>query len=91
MDFPLYQDVILLTDLPEESLLAGDIGVVVDRHDVAGMEETGYSVEFFDMVGNTVAVVTLPAFQLRRPSTIDRPTARQPRTSHAVQPVLAMG
>lgn len=86
MDFPLYQDVILLTDLPEESLLAGDIGVVVDRHDVAGME-TGYSVEFFDMVGNTVAVVTVPASQLRRPSPIDRPTARQPRS---VQPVPAL-
>lgn len=90
MDFPLYQDVILLTDLPEESLLAGDIGVVVDRHDIVGMK-TGYSVEFFDMVGNTVAVVTLPASQLRRPSTIDRPTARQPRASRSIQPVPALG
>ena len=90
MDFPLYQDVILLTDLPEESLLAGDIGVVVDRHEVADME-TGYSVEFFDMVGNTVAVVTVPASQLRRPSTIDRPTARQPRGAKFVQPLPVLG
>jgi Domain of unknown function (DUF4926) len=54
MDFPLYSDVILLQDMPEGSLSAGDIVTVVERHDVAVLE-TGYSVEFFDMVGNTVA------------------------------------
>lgn len=62
MNFPLYSDVILLRDLPEEDVYNGDIGTVVvrvasplvDRHDVAGLE-TGYSVEVFDMLGNTVA------------------------------------
>ncbi|NJO00155.1 MAG: DUF4926 domain-containing protein, partial [Anaerolineales bacterium] len=63
MDFPRFEDVILLIDLPEEGLTAGDIGVVVERHDVTRME-TGYSVEFFDMLGNAVAVVTLPASAL---------------------------
>ena len=29
--------------------------------------EEGYSVEFFDMTGNTVGVVTLPATALRMP------------------------
>jgi hypothetical protein len=76
MDFPLFEDVILLIDLPEEGLTAGDIGVVVERHDVAGLE-TGYSVEFFDMLGNTVAVVTLPASALRLPAAGDRPVVRQ--------------
>lgn len=90
MDFPLYQDVILLVDLPEESLLTGDIGVVVDRHEVVGIE-TGYSIEFFDLVGNTVAVVTVPASQLRRPSTTDRPTTRQPYAPRSVQHVPALG
>jgi hypothetical protein len=56
---PLYSDVILLRDLPQNSLSVGDIGTVVDRHDVAGLE-TGYSVEFFDVLGNTIAIVTLP-------------------------------
>ena len=74
MDFPLFKDVILL--IPEEGLTAGDVGVVVERHDVSGME-TGYSVEFFDMLGNTVAVVTLPASVLRRPVVGDRPVVRQ--------------
>ncbi|WP_396135024.1 MULTISPECIES: DUF4926 domain-containing protein [unclassified Chamaesiphon] len=75
MDFPLYSDVILLCDLPEESLSVGDIGTVVERHDVDGLE-TGYSVEFFDMLGNTVAIVTLPMSCLRSPSSADRPTVR---------------
>lgn len=33
----------------------------------------GYSVELFDMTGNTVTVVTLPASALRLPTTADRP------------------
>jgi Domain of unknown function (DUF4926) len=43
MNFPLYSDVILLRDCPEEEVYAGDIGTVVERHDVRGLE-TGYSV-----------------------------------------------
>lgn len=66
----------LLNDLPEEGLRAGDIGTVVERHDVPG-RETGYSVEFFDMLGQTVAVVTLPANAFRAPTHADRPAARQ--------------
>lgn len=74
-DFPRYQDVVLLRDIPAEGVCAGDVGTVVERHDVPG-RETGYSVEFFDMVGNTVAVVTLPASALRTPTHADRPSVR---------------
>jgi hypothetical protein len=70
-----YQDVVLLRDILEEGLCTGDVGTIVDRHDVPG-RETGYSVEFFDMLGNTVAVVTLPASALRVPSRADRPAVR---------------
>lgn len=55
-----FSDVILTTDLPEEDLKAGDVGTVVERHIVPGQED-GYSVEFFDMTGETVAVVTVQA------------------------------
>lgn len=75
MNTPLYSDVILLRDLPEEDLRTGDIGTVVEVHDVSELE-TGYSVEFFDMVGNTVGLVTLPMSQLRLPSRRDRPVTR---------------
>jgi hypothetical protein len=75
MHFPLYTDVILLTNLPEEGVYAGDIGTVVERHDVIGLE-TGYSVELFDMLGNTVSVVTLPMTCFRLPTRADRPSVR---------------
>jgi len=55
----LYSDVILLCDRPEERLYAGDIGTVVEQHHVEGLE-TGYSLELFDLLGNIVAVATLP-------------------------------
>ncbi|MCL4870210.1 MAG: DUF4926 domain-containing protein [Anaerolineae bacterium] len=87
MDFPLFEDVILLVDLPEDGLLAGDIGVVVERHDVPDLEP-GYSVEFFNMSGDTVAVVVVPGTSLRRPTPVDRPMVRQPQTPRFAQPVL---
>ena len=40
------------------------------------MPGEGYSVEFFDMIGNTVTVVTLPATALRLPTQADRPAVR---------------
>jgi hypothetical protein len=75
MDFPLYQDVILTENLPADGLCAGDVGTLVERHVVPGQED-GYSVEFFDMTGRTVAVVTVPAHKLRLPTPGDRPAAR---------------
>ena len=75
MEFKLYHDVILNVDLPDQGLCAGDVGTLVERHDVPG-KEPGYSVEFFDMTGRTAAVATLPAHQLRAPTSFDRPAAR---------------
>lgn len=75
MEFELYTDVVLVEDKPKENLKAGDVGTVVERHEVAGME-TGYSVEFFDMLGNTVAVATLSSSALRAPTHTDRPSVR---------------
>jgi hypothetical protein len=68
--------VILTRDIRARGLRAGDVGTLVDRHVVPGVAEEGYSVEFFDMTGNTVAVVTVPASTLRRPTPADRPAVR---------------
>lgn len=76
MPFDMYRDVILTRDVTERGLRAGDVGTVVERHAVPGVPEEGYSVEFFDMTGNTVAVVTLPAGALRLPTPADRPAVR---------------
>lgn len=75
MNYELYSDVILLCDIPEEGLSAGDVGTLVERHQVEGLE-TGYSVEFFDMLGKTIAVITLPESSLRLPTHSDRPSVR---------------
>jgi hypothetical protein len=76
MAFELYSDVILTRDVPERELCTGDVGTVVETHRVPGVAEEGYSVEFFDMTGNTVAVVTLPTSALRLPTPADRPAVR---------------
>jgi len=75
MPFSLYQDVILTCGLPREGLLAGDVGTVVEHHPSSERED-GYSVEFFDMTGRSVAVVTVSASTLRPPAPADRPTVR---------------
>ena len=82
MSLELYQDAILTVDLPQHGLCAGDVGTLVERHAVPGREE-GCSVEFFDMTGRTVAVVTVPASQLRAPTAADRPAARTLATTEA--------
>ena len=76
MPFKMYGDVILTRDVPASGLRAGDVGTLVERHAVPGVPEEGYSVEFFDMTGNTVAVVTLSASGLRLPTPADRPAVR---------------
>ena len=75
MPFDMYGDVILTRDVPH-GVRAGDVGTVVERHVVPSVSEEGYSVEFFDMTGNTVAVVTSPASALRQPTPADRPAVR---------------
>lgn len=76
MAFELYSDVILTRDIAERGLRSGDVGTVAERHVVPGVAEEGYSVEFFDMTGNTVAVVTVPVSALRLPTPADRPAVR---------------
>ena len=65
MSFPMFNDVIVTTDVPCHDIRAGDVGTVVEHHVVEGKED-GCSVEFFGVNGETRAVVTLPASQLRR-------------------------
>ena len=47
--------------MAESGLQAGDIGTVVMIH----QQGQGYTVEFMTLSGDTVAVVTLPADQVR--------------------------
>jgi len=53
--------VVLRRDLPEAKLEAGDVGTVVLAH----QDGAGYEVEFATLAGETLAVVTVPAADLR--------------------------
>ena len=54
-------DIVLTRDLPEQGLRAGDIGTVVLVH----RNNAGYEVEFTSLDGDTIAVLTLMADQVR--------------------------
>lgn len=56
------EEVVLTCDLPEQKLAAGDIGTVVLVHG----EGAGYEVEFMTLDGETIAISTLRADQVRR-------------------------
>jgi hypothetical protein len=48
---------------------------------VPGETEEGFSVEFFDMTGDTLAVVTVPASALREPTAGGSPKAMRALTA----------
>ncbi len=56
-----FETVVLRRDLPEARLEAGDVGTIVLAH--AG--GAGFEVEFATLAGETIAVVTVPAEDLR--------------------------
>ncbi len=60
MKFPLYSRVALAIDVPADGIRRGDLATVVEYHasPASGME-AGYSVEVFNAVGGTVAVLTV--------------------------------
>jgi len=59
MSYESFTRVSLAIDLPEYGLKKGDIATVVDRHEGAPGQETGYSLKVFNAVGDTVAVVVV--------------------------------
>ncbi|HEY9629882.1 MAG TPA: DUF4926 domain-containing protein [Coleofasciculaceae cyanobacterium] len=57
----LYQQVALRLNLPEHSLRQGDVATLIDRlpHPTTG--EEGYILEVFNAIGESIAVVAVPA------------------------------
>lgn len=68
--------VVLLVDIPEYGLQAGDVGTVVDVH-AQGAPGAGYSVEFLTMSGDTIAVLELEAGQIRPTRSTDMVHVRE--------------
>lgn len=59
MKYELYKEVFLLEDIPEKGLKQGDVATIVEHHPVVEGED-GYSLEVFNVLGDTIAVITVP-------------------------------
>ena len=59
MKYKLFEEVVLLKDIPEKRLKKGDIATIVEHHPVTD-DEDGYSLEIFNALGDTIAVITVP-------------------------------
>jgi len=59
MAYKLFTRVSLAEDFPEYGLHKGDIATIVERHKSKQGQETGYSLEFFNAVGETIAVLVV--------------------------------
>lgn len=64
MKYELYTRMALSTDLPEYALRCGDVATLVEHHPGGPGQEDGYSLEVFNAVGDTVAVVTVRESQI---------------------------
>ena len=64
MRFELFTRVALQEDLPQYKLCRGDVATIVEHHPVPDGED-GYSLEVFNAVGETIAVITVAESQIQ--------------------------
>ncbi|MEX5218142.1 MAG: DUF4926 domain-containing protein [Nitrospira sp.] len=64
MPFDLFSKVTLAVDVPSHRLRKGDVATIVETHAGPAGGEPGYSLEVFNAVGETLAVVTLRESQI---------------------------
>ncbi len=67
-----HQRIVLTADIPQEGLVAGDVGTVVHVH----RNGEAFEVEFLALNGRTAAIATVEACQLRAVSPLDLTHAR---------------
>ncbi len=59
MTYKLFEEVVLTKDIPKRRLKKGDVATIVEHHPVSDGKD-GYSLELFNALGDTIAVITLP-------------------------------
>ena len=64
MRYELFTRVALNTDLQQYGLRSGDVATVVEYHPGQPGQEPGYSLEVFNALGDTIAVVTVRESQI---------------------------
>lgn len=65
MAYPLFARVSLAEDFPKQGLHAGDLATLVEVHEGGPGQETGYSLEVFNAVGETIAVMVVEESKIR--------------------------
>ena len=81
MTYEPFTRVALTVDQPRHRLRAGDVGTIVEIHPGLPGQELGYTLEVFNALGRTLAVVTVresqiepleagEVFQIRRLETV---------------------
>jgi hypothetical protein len=63
MRFELFTRVALREDFPQYKLCRGDVATIVEHHPVRD-DEDGYSLEVFNAVGETIAVIAVAESQI---------------------------
>ena len=59
MAYPLFARVSLAEDFPQHGLSSGDLATIVEIHEGGPGLETGYSLEVFNAVGETIVVMVV--------------------------------
>jgi len=65
MSYPLFTRVALQKDFPEYQLHRGDVATIVDLHEAEDSEEIGYSLEVFNAIGETIAVLVVEESKIK--------------------------
>ncbi len=59
MTYLLFTRISLKEDFPQHGLYRGDLATIVEEHEGGPGQETGYSLEVFNAVGETIAVIVV--------------------------------
>jgi hypothetical protein len=62
--YPLFHRIAHAEDLPQENLRRGDVATIVEQYEGRPGQESGYELEVFNAVGETIAVVTVRESQI---------------------------
>ena len=81
--------VIVTKRIPEESVLPGDVGTVVEEYRDAQGTITGYELKILSVDGQTVAVCSVPTDAVREATVTDRLCSR-PSTDPTIDEIRAV-
>ena len=85
MSVELFQRVVINRDIPNEELCRGDVATVVEIHRNNQGNVMGYEVELFSADGQSLAVASVAADDVRQPSPDDRLAIREAGRAFSVK------